>query len=222
VSLWDDHDGGPVGLAPGAVLLRHALDLDAQRDLVEQCRVWSAPPAGMRVVRMPNGAAMTARQVCLGWHWYPYRYSRTVDDGGGEPVKAFPPALEALAVDLAAAADPDRRWWDARAYEPDLALVNFYDDEARMGLHQDADERSPAPVVSISLGDTATFRFGNTENRKKPWQDVELGSGDVVVFGGPARMAYHGVLRTRPGTAPAIGMDGGRFNITVRESGLGA
>jgi alkylated DNA repair protein (DNA oxidative demethylase) len=209
-----------VELAPGAVLLPGALAIDEQRALVASCREWSKPPAGMRATRMPNGSMMSAQTVCLGWHWYPYRYSRTVDDAGGEPVKAFPTELGVLARRVAAAADPERRWWDASAYEPDLALVNFYDDAARMGLHQDRDEKSDAPVVSISLGDAGRFRLGNTENRKRPWRDVVLHSGDVLVFGGPARLAYHGVLGIDPGTGPPLGMSVGRLNITIRESGL--
>jgi alkylated DNA repair protein (DNA oxidative demethylase) len=215
--LWEDER---IVVAPGAVLLPAALDHDTQRALVADCRAWAEPPAGLRATRMPDGSVMSARTVCLGWHWYPYRYSRTVDDGGGEPVKPFPPALGELARDLAARADPGGTWWDAAAYEPDVALVNLYEGGARMGLHQDRDERSPAPVVSISLGDAGAFRLGNTENRKRPWHDRTLRSGDVLVFGGPARLAYHGILRIQPGTSPPIGLPGGRLNITIRESGL--
>ena len=66
------------------------------------------------------------------------------------------------------------------------------------------------------------FRFGNTRGRNRPWTDVELESGDLFVFGGPTRLAYHGVTKTLPGTAPGgIGLDAGRLNITLRESGLG-
>ncbi len=91
-----------------------------------------------------------------------------------------------------------------------------------MGLHQDRDERTDAPVVSLSLGDRCVFRLGNTETRTRPWTDLELSSGDLLVFGGPARFAYHGVVRTLPGTAdPELGLVG-RLNITVRQSGLGA
>jgi DNA oxidative demethylase len=91
-----------------------------------------------------------------------------------------------------------------------------------MGLHADREERSPAPVVSFSLGDTCVFRFGNTETRGRPWTDVMLESGDLFVFGGPSRLAYHGVPRTLPGTGPGdgIGLPSGRLNITLRESGL--
>jgi alkylated DNA repair protein (DNA oxidative demethylase) len=91
-----------------------------------------------------------------------------------------------------------------------------------MGMHTDKDERSPAPVVSLSLGASCVFRFGNTQSRNRPWTDVELESGDLFVFGGPSRLAFHGVPRTLPGTGdPGIGLDGGRLNITLRESGLG-
>ena len=107
------------------------------------------------------------------------------------------------------------------AYEPDIALVNYYDEKARMGLHQDRDERSRDPVVSLSLGDTCVFRFGNTEHRNRPWTDLELRSGDLFVFGGPSRLAYHGVTRTTAGTGdPATGLSSGRLNITLRVSGL--
>jgi alkylated DNA repair protein (DNA oxidative demethylase) len=92
-----------------------------------------------------------------------------------------------------------------------------------MGMHQDKDERSDAPVVSLSIGDTCLFRFGNTDTRGKPYTDVELLSGDLFVFGGPSRFAYHGVPKIRPGSAdPAAGLTGGRLNITLRETGLTA
>jgi DNA oxidative demethylase len=92
-----------------------------------------------------------------------------------------------------------------------------------MGMHADREERSPAPVVSVSLGSSCVFRFGNTENRGRPYTDVPLKSGDLFVFGGPARLAYHGVPRTLPGTGPGgIGLPSGRLNITLRESGLTA
>ncbi|WP_202805784.1 alpha-ketoglutarate-dependent dioxygenase AlkB family protein [Actinopolymorpha alba] len=208
----------PVDLPPGAVQLPGWLSLAEQRRLVRACREWAAPPAGMRATRLPSGGVMSVRTVCLGWHWVPYHYSRSVDDGDGVPVKEFPDWLGELARRAVAEAydDPDA----GAAYQPDIALVNFYDAKARMGMHQDRDERSLAPVVSLSLGDTCVFRFGNTEHRQRPWTDVELESGDLFVFGGPSRLAFHGVPRTLPGTGPDIGMSQGRLNITVRESGL--
>jgi alkylated DNA repair protein (DNA oxidative demethylase) len=122
--------------------------------------------------------------------------------------------------DAADAYQPDSH--QPNAYRPDAALINFYDAAAKMGLHQDKDERSDAPVVSLSLGDRAVFRFGNTENRNRPWTDLELASGDLVVFGGPSRFAFHGVPRILPGTAdPSCGLTSGRLNITLRVTGLG-
>ncbi len=108
----------------------------------------------------------------------------------------------------------------AETYVYDIALINFYDGDSRMGMHRDAEERSAAPVVSLSLGDTCVFRFGNTVSRGRPYQDVELRSGDLFVFGGPSRLAYHGVPKVLPGTGPqGLGLTG-RLNITLRVGGL--
>lgn len=206
-------------VAPGAVHVPDWLDPDAQRRLLDACRRWARPPAGLRTVRTPGGGTMTARQVCLGWHWYPYGYARTVVDGDGAPVKPFPAWLGELG--RRAVADtlgPEEA--EGAAY--DIALVNFYDGDARMGMHRDADERSTAPVVSLSLGDSCVFRFGNPETRTRPWTDVELRSGDLFVFGGPSRLAHHGVPRVHPGTAPPrLGLRG-RLNLTLRVSGFPA
>jgi alkylated DNA repair protein (DNA oxidative demethylase) len=178
---------------------------------------------------------MSVKITCLGWHWYPYRYSRTVDDGDGRPVTEFPAWLGDLSrravvdacvfddsVGSAAgmpAAGPAQGVGD---YRPDVALVNWYGPGARMGMHADKEERSPAPVVSMSVGDSCVFRFGSPLGRGRPWADVVLESGDLFVFGGPSRLAYHGVPKVVSGTAPPdVGVDRGRFNITVRETGLG-
>ncbi|MCF3136374.1 alpha-ketoglutarate-dependent dioxygenase AlkB family protein [Streptomyces olivochromogenes] len=204
-------------VAPGAVHFPDWLDAPAQRELLAACREWARPPAGLRTVRTPGGGTMTARQVCLGWHWYPYAYARTVVDGDGAPVKPFPVWLDELgrrAVGAALGADA------VTGTPYDIALINFYDADARMGMHRDGDERSDAPVVSLSLGDTCVFRFGNTETRTKPYTDVELRSGDLFVFGGASRSAYHGVPRVHPATAPpGLGLTG-RLNITLRVSGF--
>jgi alkylated DNA repair protein (DNA oxidative demethylase) len=172
---------------------------------------------------MRNGAVMSVGMVGLGWHWYPYRYSRTVDDGDGRPALPFPEELGGLAgralADAAAvdgSLDPG-----AVAYAPDVALVNWYGPGARMGMHADTDEVVERPVVSVSVGDTGIFRWGNGSSRGRPWVDVPLESGDVFVFGGAARRAYHGLPRVLPGTAPAfLGPVGGRLNVTVRQTGL--
>ncbi|MFJ9173426.1 alpha-ketoglutarate-dependent dioxygenase AlkB family protein [Streptomyces sp. NPDC102360] len=203
-------------IAPGAVHVPDWLDEREQRHLVELCRTWSRPPAGLRDVRLPGGGRMSVRQFGLGWHWFPYGYARTAVDGDGETVKPMPRELEALGRRAVAAA-----YGESCERDPyDIALINYYDTDAHMGMHKDRDEKSAAPVVSLSLGDTCVFRFGNTETRTKPYTDVELRSGDLFVFGGDARFAYHGVPRTEPGTAPpGLGL-GGRLNITLRVSGL--
>lgn len=203
-------------VAPGAVHLPDWLAPEAQRELLAACREWAGPPAGLREVRTRTGT-MSARQLSLGWHWYPYGYARTVVDGDGAPVKPFPGWLGEWALAAVAAALPG----EPTPAEPyDVALVNHYAAGARMGMHRDSDERSPAPVVSFSLGDSCVFRFGNAAGRGRPWTDVTLRSGDAFVFGGPARLAYHGVPRTEPGSGPsALGVRG-RLNVTVRASGL--
>ena len=227
-------------IAPGAVHLPGWLSVAEQRHLITACREWARPPAGMRHTAMPSGGQMSVQTVCLGWHWMPYRYSRTADDVDGAPVKPFPGWLadlgrRALAdayadpgtgtgtggnIDANANANYAHRG-QAAAYVPDVALINYYDGAARMGMHADKDERSAAPVVSLSLGSACVFRFGNAESRGRPWHDITLESGDLFVFGGPARFAYHGVTRTIAGTErPDIGLAEGRLNITLRESGL--
>jgi alkylated DNA repair protein (DNA oxidative demethylase) len=168
----------------------------------------------MRHTKLPSGGVMSVQTVCLGWHWLPYRYSRTADDVDGAPVEPFPDWLAQLGREALTAA-----YGTATPYDPDAALINFYDDDAKLGMHQDKEERTDAPVVSLSIGDTCVFRFGNTETRGKPYTDLELRSGDLFVFGGPSRWAYHGVPKILPGTSP--GLLSGRLNLTLRETGLG-
>ncbi|SEO08816.1 alkylated DNA repair protein (DNA oxidative demethylase) [Salinihabitans flavidus] len=108
--------------------------------------------------------------------------------------------------------------WDAVSgveRAPDCCLINFYGEDTRMGLHQDRDEGDFGfPVVSVSLGDDALFRMGNTTRGGKT-ESIWLASGDVVVMGGAARLAYHGVDRIRFGTSRLL-PKGGRINLTLR------
>ncbi|MFJ6567578.1 alpha-ketoglutarate-dependent dioxygenase AlkB family protein [Streptomyces sp. NPDC091292] len=203
-------------IAPGAVHVPGWLSAERQRALLDACRDWARPPAGLRTVRTPGGGTMSARQVCLGRHWYPYGYADTVVDGDGAPVKPFPAWLGDLARQ--GVADAYGNGPCTAAY--DIALVNFYDGDARMGMHRDSDERADDPVVSLSIGDTCVFRFGNTHARGRPWTDVPLHSGDLFVFGGASRLAYHGVPRVDAGTAPAWLALRGRLNVTLRVSGF--
>ena len=206
-------------IAPGAVHVPGWLSIEQQRRLVVACRGWAAGPVPIRAARLPGGHVMSVRTVCLGWHWQPYRYTRTAADAGGGRVVELPDWLAELgrAAVLDASGDPAA----VRGYRPDTVLINYYDDSARMGMHRDKDEKVDAPVVSLSIGDTALFRFGNTTNRGQPYTDLALVSGDLFVFGGPSRFAFHGVPKVYPGTAPPeAGLPTGRLNLTLRVTGM--
>ena len=213
--------------AVGAVHVPGWLPPERQREIVQACRQWAIGPVPMRSAVLPGGHPMSVQTVCLGWHWQPYKYTRTADDAGGGRVAELPDWL----VDLGRQAlreayqrsdgGYDREDYRPENYTPDTALINYYAEGAHMGMHQDKDEKSSAPVVSLSIGDTCLFRFGNTENRNRPYTDLELESGDLFVFGGPSRFAYHGVPKTLAGTAdPETGLSTGRINITLRMTGL--
>lgn len=209
-------------VAPGAVHVPGWLTPQQQRDLVAACRAWAVGPVPIRYTRLPNGGVMSVRTVCVGWHWLPYRYSRTADDVNGARVAEFPRWMVELGRRaLAEAYGNESAEWAAADYTPDTALINFYDGAAKLGMHQDKDEKSSAPVVSLSIGDTCVFRVGNTATRTRPYTDIELASGDLFVFGGPSRYLYHGVPRVHEGTGdPATGLRSGRLNITMRVTGL--
>jgi len=163
---------------------------------------------------------MSVQSVCLGWHWQPYAYSRTADDTDHAPVKPLPPEI----ADLGRTAVADAYGRDHAATEPcdpDAAIVNLYSPGARLGLHQDGEEPSSAPVVTISLGDTCVFRLAGVDRRTSPFTDVILESGDLLVFGGANRRIYHGVPKVRSGTAPdGLDLPPGRLSLTLRETGL--
>jgi DNA oxidative demethylase len=158
---------------------------------------------------------MSVRMLCLGRHWNArhYVYEDVRSDVDGFPVQRLPDELALLA---------ERAGGEAGfTVRPDLCIVNWYGESSRMGLHQDKDESPESlsrglPVVSISLGDTARFLFGGLR-RRDPVEKILLESGDVFVFGGPARLRYHGVTRVLPGTAPAGLPFSGRLNLTFRK-----
>jgi alkylated DNA repair protein (DNA oxidative demethylase) len=203
-------------ISPGVFHFREYLPVDRQRALADQCRVLvdGAVPAYVPIVR--GGGKMHVRMLCLGRHWNArtYRYEPTRADFDDLPAPSLPPGLRALAQEIAEAA--------GMHIEPDLCLINYYESEGRMGLHQDKDEGPHAiaagtPVVSLSLGDTARFLFGGLK-RRDPIEPLLLESGDAFVFGGPARLRYHGVSRIIPFTAPPELQLNGRFNLTFRQS----
>jgi alkylated DNA repair protein (DNA oxidative demethylase) len=212
---FDTHPREQVLMADGASWLKCWLPLDEQRALVERCRAIMDGPAGGYVPTVRGGGKMHVRMVCLGRHWnaLTYKYESTRADHDDAPVAPVPEEWVALASRLAGDA--------GFAFAPDLCIMNYYDAEGRMGLHQDKDEGRASidaglPVVSISLGDTARFLFGGLK-RRDPIQSLLLESGDAFVFGGAARLRYHGVSRIVPGTAPTgLGVEG-RFNLTFRK-----
>lgn len=216
--LFDEAPRPAVELPAGAHHLPGFLPLEEQRWLVERFHEWGRGPVPPRYPLI-GGHPMSVQSVCLGWHWNPGRLTRRAVDQNGELVPPVPDWMVRLGhrALLRATGDDEA----ARSYVPDCALVNWYEPSARMGMHQDKEERDPAPVVSFSIGDSCRFRFGNTETRNKPYVDLELRSGDLFVFGGPSRLAFHGVTRIMPDTAPAgLGLPPGRINITLRVSGL--
>jgi len=198
----------PINGLTGLAYLPSHFDRSAQETLLADIRsvVAEAPlfqPAMPRTgkpfsVKMSNCGP-------LGWvadiDGYRYQPAHPVTR---RPWPAMPEALTFLWAALAPDAPP-----------PEACLINFYEPGARMGLHQDRDEDMyGAPVISVSLGDTATFRVGGT-TRKDPTKSFRLASGDVVVLGGDARLAYHGIDRVLAGSSTLL-KNGGRINLTLR------
>jgi DNA alkylation damage repair protein AlkB len=156
--------------------------------------------------------------LCLGRHWNgrTYAYETHRSDHDNLPAPPLPDSFAALARAVAQAA--------GMTLAADLCILNYYDADGRMGLHQDKDESAASiaaglPVVSVSLGDAARFLFGGLK-RKDPVESRLLESGDAFVFGGPARLRFHGVSRIiRSTSPPELGMTG-RFNLTFRQYDL--
>jgi alkylated DNA repair protein (DNA oxidative demethylase) len=204
-------------IAPGAVHVPGWLSLEQQAWISARYREWLHGPVPLRGAKI-RGHEMSVKTVCLGWHWQPYKYTREATDVNGQRVLPFPEWM----VRIGRLAVAEAYGLDESTYAPDTALVNYYDASARMGMHQDKDEVSLEPVVSLSIGDACQFRFGNSEGRGHPYEDVVLESGDLFVFGGPSRLAFHGVAKIFAETAPeGCGIESGRINITLRETGLG-
>lgn len=197
-----------IGSSEGAAFFPGYLDEAAQRALLAAVReiVRAAP---FFTPRMPRtGKPFSVRMTnCgpLGWvsDVNGYRYQATHPETG-EP---WPPMPEIVL----------KAWRELGGYPhpPEACLVNYYAQGARMGLHQDRDEEDfDAPVVSLSLGDAATFRIGGV-SRKEPTRSFRLASGDAFALGGEARLAFHGVDRILSGSSRLL-EEGGRLNLTMR------
>ncbi|MFN7093026.1 MAG: alpha-ketoglutarate-dependent dioxygenase AlkB family protein [Allorhizobium sp.] len=198
-----------ISLSSGLRYLPGRLSREEQENLVETIRgvVTEAP---LYVPVMPgSGRPMSVRMTnCgpLGWvtdKERGYRYQPT------HPMTGKPwPAIPQVLLDL---------WRELSAYpkDPEACLVNFYADDAKMGLHQDRDETEfAAPVLSISLGNTCLFRIGGLA-RSDRTQSLKLESGDVFLLGGEGRLCFHGVDRIYPATSTLLKW-GGRINLTLR------
>ncbi len=190
----------------GFQVFRGFLDAAAQAAMLKDVRAIAAA-APLFSPMTPLGRPMSVRMTSAGrYGWFSdrsgYRYERLHPSG-----VAWPPIPASVLAVWDAVTGLDRR--------PECCLLNFYGEGARMGLHQDRDEADfTFPIVSISLGDDALFRIGN-RTRGGRTESIWLASGDVVFFGGDARLTYHGVDRIRQGSSGLLN-DGGRINLTLR------
>lgn len=184
------------------------LALPDQRQLVEELRAAVAAAPLFTPIMPRTGRPFSVRMTNLGpLGWVSdragYRYQPHHPETG-QPWPPIPDLLLAIWRKLA-----------GYPHDPEACLVNFYSGGAKMGLHRDEDEEDfTAPVLSVSLGDTAVFRIGRPERGGKT-QTIKLASGDVLVMGGAARLCYHGIDRVLTGTSTLL-KDGGRINLTLR------
>ncbi|HVY64844.1 MAG TPA: DNA oxidative demethylase AlkB [Gammaproteobacteria bacterium] len=203
--------GAVLEIAPGAVLLRSFAA--ARADGLKAALADVARAAPFRNMVTPGGFTMSVAMTnCGAYGWISdetgYRYA-PLDPASGRPWPALPPVLADLARRAAAAAG-------FAGFAPDACLVNRYVPGARLTLHQDRNECDMTqPIVSVSLGVPATFLFGGVTRKERPAR-LALEHGDVVVWGGPARLRYHGVAPLKTGHHPFAGPD--RINLTLRRA----
>jgi len=194
-------------IAPGISLWREKFSQPEQKALLEQVLALLEDAPLYRPVMPNTGKAFSVEESNfgkLGWvadrNGYRYQPTHPVT---GKPWPPIPGALLALWARI------------NDGSEPECCLVNLYRTGAKMGLHQDRDEKDiSAAVIGVSLGDEALFRIGGVVRGSKT-QSVTLASGDVIAFGGTARLAYHGIDRIRPGTSRLL-PGGGRLSLTLR------
>lgn len=210
-SLFDgDSPPSSERLEEGAALLRGFAAADAPALVDEVERI--AQTAPFRHLVVPGGHTMSVAMTnCgrVGWvsDRTGYRYDRMDPDTG-----AAWPAMPDLFLDLAVRAAAEAGF---TGYDPDACLINRYIKGAKLGLHQDRDEKDPwAPIVSVSIGLPAVFLWGG-KRRSDPVRRLRVESGDVAVWGGPARFVYHGVAPVKDGTHPLTGA--ARINLTFRK-----
>ncbi|MFC3106974.1 DNA oxidative demethylase AlkB [Undibacterium arcticum] len=198
-------------LCTGAVVLRRFALAHEAAILTALDGITGAAP--LRHMITPGGFRMSVAMTnCGRYGWVTdrtgYRYD-TTDPASGKPWPGMPEVFLALAQAAASSAGFD-------GFTPDACLINRYEPGTRLSLHQDRNERDfDAPIVSVSLGIPAVFQFGGARREDKPMR-VPLTHGDVVVWGGPARLRYHGVLPLKEATHPLVGHH--RINLTFRKA----
>ncbi len=208
----DPYAGEPISLAGGAVVIRGLAEPHAARLLADLDRVLDAAPP--RHLVTPGGFRMSvAMSNCGTAGWVSdasgYRYD-AVDPDSGRRWPAMPVSFRELAQRAADEAG-------YRGFAPDACLIGRYEPGARLTLHQDRDEQGlDQPIVSVSLGLPAVFLFGGLKRAVRAVR-VPVTHGDVVVWGGPARLSYHGVLTLADGLHPLTGRC--RFNLSFRRAG---
>lgn len=198
-------------MAPGAVVLP-GFAASVERELLAALRQVVAR-APFRHMVTPGGFRMSVAMTnCGSYGWVTdrsgYRYD-AVDPESGDAWPAMPASFRRLAVDAAAQAG-------FNGFAPDACLINRYEPGAKMSLHQDKNEQDfEQPIVSVSLGLPAVFLFGGSKRADKP-RRVELEHRDVMVWGGPGRLRYHGVMPLKDGLHPLVGRH--RINLTLRRA----
>ena len=214
-SLFDDPPQPaqpPEVLEPGATVLR-GFALEKAADLLQAVQQITVQ-APFRHLITPGGLRMSVAMTNwgkLGWvsDRKGYRYD-LIDPDGGKRWPAMPPLFRQLALEAAATAG-------FSGFAPDTCLINRYAPGTRLSLHQDRDEGNYAhPIVSVSLGIPAVFLWGGAQRADKA-RRIALMHGDVVVWGGPARLRFHGVMPLPEGTHPLTGAH--RINLTFRKAG---
>lgn len=195
-------------MQPGLKYHPGFLDTGAQRELAEILRSAMAEAPLFTPFMPRTGRPFSVRMTNLGkLGWVSDRAGYRYQAAHPETGNPWPPIPRQILDVWRAVAD--------YPHLPEACLVNVYREGAKMGLHQDADEDDfAAPVVSISLGDTAVFRIGGTA-RGGETEAIKLSSGDVLVMGGPSRLRYHGIDRVLSGTSTLLD-GGGRINLTLR------
>ncbi|XP_071729223.1 DNA N(6)-methyladenine demethylase ALKBH1D-like [Rutidosis leptorrhynchoides] len=211
-------------LETGVVLLKNYVSVSDQVKIVNTCQQFGMGRGGFYQPITNNGGKMNLHMMCFGRNWDPKTKYNSKYRSDGSHALPLPHQL----ISLAETSIKDSQAYDDRmpSMDPDICVVNFYTSTGKLGLHQDRDESESSlkkglPVVSISIGDSAKFLYGNSREVGKA-KVVLLESGDVLIFGGKSRLVYHGVTKIIPNSAPLsllqqVKLRPGRLNLTLRQ-----